>query len=31
MQISDEARDFLKSVLEENNANGIRVVFAGVS
>lgn len=31
MQISNDARDYLNTVLKENNANGIRVVFAGVS
>jgi uncharacterized protein YneR len=29
MQISDKARDFLKEVLEERNAEGIRLYFAG--
>jgi Fe-S cluster assembly iron-binding protein IscA len=29
MQITNEARDVLKSVLQENNASGIRVYFAG--
>lgn len=29
MQISDKARDFLKEILEERNAAGIRLYHAG--
>jgi hypothetical protein len=29
MQITDKARDILKEILAERNANGIRVYFGG--
>ena len=29
MQITDDARDVLKPLLQEKNAKGIRVYFAG--
>jgi hypothetical protein len=29
MNITNEARDLLKEILKEQNANGIRVYFAG--
>jgi hypothetical protein len=29
MNITDEARDVLNQLLQENNANNIRVYFAG--
>lgn len=29
MQITNEARDLLKQILEDKNASGIRVYFAG--
>lgn len=31
MQITDKARDSLMQVLQEQNASGIRVYFAGIS
>jgi hypothetical protein len=31
MKITDEARDSLKQVLQDQNASGIRVYFAGIS
>jgi len=31
MQITDAAKEFIKKVLKENNAEGIRVTFAGMS
>jgi hypothetical protein len=29
MNITNEARDVLKEILKEKNANGIRIYFAG--
>jgi Fe-S cluster assembly iron-binding protein IscA len=31
MKITDQARDSLKQLLQEQNATGIRVFFAGLS
>lgn len=30
MKITDEAKSFIQGVLEENNAKGIKVIFAGM-
>jgi hypothetical protein len=31
MKITDQARDSLEQLLQEQNASGIRVFFAGIS
>ena len=30
MNITDEAKSFIQEVLEQNNAKGIKVIFAGM-
>jgi predicted secreted protein len=30
MKITDEAKKFIGEILEQNNANGIKVIFAGM-
>lgn len=30
MKITDEAKSFIQGILEENNVNGIKVIFAGM-
>lgn len=30
MIITEEAKKFIDEILEENNANGIKVIFAGM-
>lgn len=30
MNITDSAKSFIQGVLEENNAKGIKVIFAGM-